>query len=122
LKEFECKVYSLSTCSDPSHLLSLSVLLLLLSLGTWLTPFYLDTLSCCCCCNTINPAVLALLKCLTFGILLGSVVEKGDFSELRERERERERGEAVGGCHDSNPGGTVPMKHSPTSQKLLLLH
>jgi hypothetical protein len=37
--------------------------------------------------------VLALLKCLTFGILLGSVVEEGDF----ERERERERGgEAVG--------------------------
>jgi hypothetical protein len=32
LKEFECKVYSLSTCSDPSHLLSLSLLLLLLSL------------------------------------------------------------------------------------------
>jgi hypothetical protein len=89
LTEFECKVYSLSTCSDPSHLLSLS-LLLLLSLGTWLTPFNLDTLSCCCCCcNTINPAVLALLKCLTFGILLGSVVEKGDFSELQERERER---------------------------------
>jgi hypothetical protein len=52
----------------------------------------LDTLSCYCCGNTINPVVLALLKCLTFGILLGSVVEEGDFSELRERERERERG------------------------------
>jgi len=36
--------------------------------------------------------LLALLKCLTFGILLGSVVEEGDFSELREREK----GEAVG--------------------------
>jgi hypothetical protein len=42
--------------------------------------------------------VLALLKCLTFGILLGSVVKEGDFSKERERERERERekGEAVG--------------------------
>jgi hypothetical protein len=85
LKEFECKVYSLRTCSDPSHLLSLS-LLLLLSLLTWLTPFNSDTLSCYCYCSTINLVVLALLKCLTFGILLGSVVEEGDFSELRERE------------------------------------
>jgi hypothetical protein len=40
---------------------------------------------------------------------------------LRERERER-GGVRLWGCHDSNPGGTVPMKHSPTSQKLLLLH
>jgi len=32
LKEFECKVYSLSTYSDPSHLPSLSLLLLLLLL------------------------------------------------------------------------------------------
>jgi hypothetical protein len=51
--------------------------------------------------------VLALLKCLTFGILLGSVVEEGDFSELRERRVRLWR------CHDSNPGGTVSMKHSP---------
>jgi hypothetical protein len=28
-----------------------------------------------------------------------------------------ERGVRLWGCHDSNPGGTVPMKHSPTSQK-----
>jgi hypothetical protein len=40
----------------------------------------------------------------------------------RERERERERRVRLWGCHDSSPGGTVPMKHSPTSQKLLLLH
>jgi hypothetical protein len=78
-----------------------------LSLWTWLTPFNLDTLSCCYRCSTINPVVLALLKCLTFGILLGSVVEEGDFSQLRER---RVR---LWGCHDSNPGGTVSMKHSP---------
>lgn len=102
--------------------------LLLLSCWLWwwriwlFNPFNLHTLG---LCTTVNPAP-SILSCLALGFLLAEALDRdfskqalkgdifseqalvGDSSELRDRGG----GVRLQGCHDSNPGGGVPIKHT----------